>query len=151
MSVRRDGPTNHFLGVTFIVGIGGIDDVDSGVPCGANDAGGDRLVGRPAEHHCAETDWGYFQPASPEFSIFHFNPLQAADPEDFKALSARRARPRNGPLPAAEGLRVLVLSVAEAFQTPVAGLLLGTPMTDRRRRPKSMAASNTGGWWAGSC
>jgi hypothetical protein len=76
VSVGRDGPSKHLLGSSFVVRIGGIDEVDSRIPGGGDDALGYRLIAGSPEHHCPKTNWGYFQSASSKFSIFHFNLLR---------------------------------------------------------------------------
>ena len=70
----RYGAAGHFLGSSFVVCIGRIDEINPGVARAVDDAFGGRLIRLPPEHHRAEADGRNFQARPAEIRILHYSP-----------------------------------------------------------------------------
>src|ERR1700737_950499 len=66
-----DGAAGDRFARAVCIGIRGIDEIDSGRARLVDDPRRGRLVGRPAEHHGAQTDRRNLEAAAAEMTIFH--------------------------------------------------------------------------------
>ena len=69
--VVGNGAADHLLGLAAIIGVRGVDEVDAGLARFRHDPRRRRLVGRPAEHHGAQTDRRNLQAAAAELAVLH--------------------------------------------------------------------------------
>ena len=80
LPVVGNGASDHLFGIAAIIGVRGVDEVDAGLVRLGDDPHRGGLIGRPAEHHGAETDRRNLQAAAAEGTILHgFFPLRRSD------------------------------------------------------------------------
>src|SRR5579859_719931 len=71
IAVGRDELAGNALRFAFRILVGGVDEIDTGIVCGADDAARLLFVGAIAEHHGAEAQWRNLQSAVAELAVFH--------------------------------------------------------------------------------
>src|SRR5581483_10307160 len=89
-----DGAADHLLGISLVVGVGRVDEVDAGLARLGDDPRRGRLVCRAAEHHGAEADRRNLQAAAAELTVLHLDALPV-EPEHSACNSSLRAKRSN--------------------------------------------------------